>query len=47
MRMVRWMCDVKWRVPDHEVDQRGLGDRLCKNNCQAHKLKKIVVDGGS
>jgi len=37
MRMIKWMCDVKVKdkiprrmAPDQEVDQRGLGERLCK-----------------
>jgi len=47
---------MKWRVPDQEVDQRRLGKRLCKKDCQAHKLnmddamdrsrwKKLLKDG--
>jgi len=46
---------MKWRVPDKEVDQRGLGERLCKV-CQACKLdrenamdhskwRKLITDG--
>ena len=42
---------MKWRVPNQEVDQRGLGERLCKMTvkCQACKLNRegAVVDGGS
>ena len=41
---------------DQEVDQRGLGERLCKKICQARKLnrddamdrsrwKKLIKDG--
>ena len=26
------------RVPDQEVDERGLGQSLCKKDCQACKL---------
>ena len=29
---------MKWKVPDQEVDQRGLGERLYKKDCQAYKL---------
>jgi len=27
---VKKSMEYKWRVPDQEVDQRGLGERLCK-----------------
>jgi len=47
---------MKWRVPDQEVDQRAVGHRLCKKNCQACKLnredamdhgkwRKLIKDG--
>jgi len=31
---------MKWRVPDQEVDQRKLGQRLWKKDCQALKLNR-------
>ena len=31
---------MRRRAPDQEVDQRGHGKRLCKNNCQARNLNK-------
>jgi len=42
---------MRWRAPDQEVEQRGLGERLCKNVVR-HVNKKgrmlwIVVDGRS
>jgi len=30
---------MKWSIPDQEVDQRGLGERLQKD-CQARKLNR-------
>jgi len=30
---------MKWKVPDQEVDQRGLGE-VVQNDCQTHKLKR-------
>jgi len=47
---------MKWQVPDQEVDQRGLEERLCKKDCQARKLNwedaidcnrwmKLIKDG--
>jgi len=29
-KMIGWKKCLKWRVPDKEVDQRGLLERLCK-----------------
>jgi len=29
---------MKWGVPEQEVDQRGLEERFCKKDCNAHKL---------
>jgi len=31
---------MKWRMPDQEVIQRRLGERLCKKDCQAQKLNR-------
>jgi len=31
---------MKWRVPGQEVDQRKLGQRLWKKDCQARKLNR-------
>ena len=32
-------------VPDQEAEQKGPGERLCKNNCQVHKLNgEDIVD---
>ena len=31
---------MKWRVPGQEVDQRILGERLWKKDCQARKLNR-------
>jgi len=30
---------MRCRAPKQEVDQRGLGERLCRD-CQAHKLNR-------
>jgi len=30
---------MKWMVADQEVDQQGVGEKLCKY-CQAHKLNR-------
>jgi len=43
-----WTCAAKrrnvwsmwWRVPGQEVDQRKLGERLWKKDCQARKLNR-------
>jgi len=42
MAMIRWrnVWSMNLRVPDQEVDQRGLKERLCKKDCQAHKLNR-------
>jgi len=32
---------MKWKVPDQEVDQRGLGDRSCKKYHQAVQARKL------
>jgi len=48
-----WVKSMKWRVPDHEVDQRGLGERLCNKDCPAWILdaidrsrwRKLIKDG--
>ena len=34
---------MKWRVPDQEVDQRGLGERLCKKT-QGCILNRDAID---
>jgi len=34
---------MRWRAPDQEVDQRGLGERLCKKDCHARKLNREDV----
>ena len=34
-----FQLSMKWRVPDQEVYQRGLGKRLCKD-CQARNLNR-------
>jgi len=31
---------MKWIVPGQEVDQRKLGERLWKKDCQARKLNR-------
>jgi len=31
---------MKLRVPDQKVDQRGLGERLCKKDCQSCELNR-------
>jgi len=31
---------TKWRVPGQEADQRKLGERLWKKDCQARKLHR-------
>jgi len=37
--------EYEWRVPDQEVDQRGLRERLCKKDHQARKLnREYAVD---
>jgi len=36
----RNVWSMKWRVPDQEVDQRKLGERLWKKDCQTHKLNR-------
>jgi len=33
---------MKWRVPDQEVDQRGLAERLCKKIVR-HARKNATV----
>jgi len=43
---------MKWRVPEPEIDIRGLGDRLCKKTMKHLKMEQggchgFVVDGGS
>ena len=44
---------MRWRAPDQEADQRGLGGQLCKNIVRYVKLNRedaslwIVVDGRS
>ena len=42
---------MKWRVPNPEVDERGLGGGVVQKDFQAHKLNgrmlSIIVDGGS
>ena len=42
---------MKWRVPDQEVDQKKLGERLWKKDCQARKSNREDAmdrkDGGS
>jgi len=40
MNWQRNVWSMKRRVPDQEVDQRGLGERLCEKDCQAHKLNR-------
>jgi len=41
---------MKWRVPDQEVDQSGLGERLSKKTVRyvngTGMMLWIVVDGG-
>ena len=34
---VKKLCNMRWRAPDQEVDQRGHGERLCK------KIAKHVI----
>jgi len=31
---------MKWRVPGQEIEQRKLGERLCKKDYQARKLNR-------
>jgi len=38
---------MKWRVPDQEVDQKGLGERLCINTVREDAMdcsrwKKLI-----
>jgi len=49
-----WMkkcMEYEVEVPEHEVDQRGLGERLCKKTVEHVNwtgwMPRIVVDGGS
>jgi len=36
----RNICSMKWRVPDPKVDQRGLEERVCKNERPAYKMNR-------
>jgi len=49
--MKKCMEYMKRRVPDPEVDQRELGERLCKKTAKhadrTGRMLWIVVDGGS
>jgi len=42
---------MKWMMPDHELDQKGLGQRLCKKTVMhvywTGRMLWIIVDGGS
>jgi len=42
---------MRWRAPDREVDQRGLGERLCrkivKHVNRTGRMLWIIVDGRS
>jgi len=51
-----WACAakrrMKWKVTDQEVDQRGLGERLCKKTVKnredamnRHRWRKLIKDG--
>jgi len=33
-------ASMKWRVPGQEIDQRRLGERLWKKDCQACNLNR-------
>jgi len=37
---------MRWRAPDQEVDQRGLGDRLCKKIVKHVLNREDAVDRG-